>query len=154
MRRLVVATVLTLMVTLLVTVPAGAHPASATAPAHASIASSHIKRSTKNGAVKVGSKWTIYYKSWSGTKNFCEVIPFGANHVFTGDASDHGTWSGNLKMTFADPTISNAFFASGERYTAKFEHSGQFNGAFLGTVSVNGYSYGPFELVSGPDSTC
>jgi hypothetical protein len=151
MRRLAVVAALALMAMLFVTVPAGARPASGPAPAHANVASSHIKHSTKNGTVKVGSKWTIFYKSWSGNEDFCEVFTFAANHDFAGNDVDQGTWSGNLKMTFK---MTGYYFPAGATYTAKLQHGGSFNGTFLGSVRANGYSYGPFELVSGPDSSC
>jgi len=143
MRRLALLTgVVTIIALLAVGESASARPGPVRTHAIPGLPRAHA--TPKIGTITSGSQWTLYYKSWHGSDNFCETLTF-SSHTFLGDNTSTGMWSGNVKLKFTG----GVDFTAGETYKGKLQRRGTYAGDFVGSVTANGLAFGPFILVPG-----
>jgi len=106
----------------------------------------------EHGIVGPGGTWTLYYESWDRSEVFCAVLLFGSGSVFTDSKGGGGTWSGNVALKYTATGDLN----SGDTFKGKFQHSGAYNGDYVGSVidatrTGTGTPFSPFFLEPGKD---
>jgi len=112
---------------------------------------------SNSGQITVGSQWTYYdWDGFEGLTGHCEIFTFGAHHIFTGDLTDVGKWSGNIVLKF-NAGSSLSIFGPGQIFKGKYyvhlfggpSNPAGYNGEL--TLPTKNYPNGAALLIAGSD---